>query len=247
VQPDTGELISQFVSILCISIMSSLCGIKTYRARYKYLSYTRWLVKALYLLSWAFTSSSMILTSTNNDNQISCFLSIMTCDLFYSGTKLTIYCWLIEKVWAISTAHQTRWNTLSYKIHCLLLTPYIAIFSLMVSYHRSDITETGECIIGFGAIASVPLLVYDFLFNLYMTILFVKKLTKTDKDIVISQKVSRLQEVAQRTLFASVVCLFVSFANIMALIALDGRERGVICLTCCTVDVTINVITIHWV
>lgn len=28
---------------------------------------------------------------------------------------------------------------------------------------------------------------------------------------------------------------------------MNGRERGVLCLTCCTVDVTINVITIHWV
>ncbi|KAG1436701.1 hypothetical protein G6F56_013444 [Rhizopus delemar] len=58
---------------------------------------------------------------------------------------------------------------------------------------------------------------------------------------------SRLHDVALRTLIASIVCLIVSFANIFALILLEGRERGVLCLTCCTLDVTINVITIHWV
>lgn len=58
---------------------------------------------------------------------------------------------------------------------------------------------------------------------------------------------SRLNEVAFRTLVASIVCLVVSFANIFSLQMLHGRERGLVCLTCCTVDVTINVITIHWV
>lgn len=81
---------------------------------------------------------------------------------------------------------------------------------------------------------------------MYMTILFIRplfKLGKHDK----SKKDSRLHEVALRTLVASVVCLIVSFANIFSLQMLNGRERGLVCLTCCTVDVTINVITIHWV
>ncbi|KAI9480504.1 MAG: hypothetical protein EXX96DRAFT_480496, partial [Benjaminiella poitrasii] len=82
-------------------------------------------------------------------------------------------------------------------------------------------------------------------FNLYMTVLFVKPLMKTD--VRTNWKESRLHQVAKRTLVASVVSLLVSLANIMALTILNGRERGVLCLTCCTVDVTINVIIIHWV
>lgn len=80
-----------------------------------------------------------------------------------------------------------------------------------------------------------------------MTFLFVKPLIETGKNVRAESRVSRLHEVARRTLVASVVTLLVSFANILALILLDGRERGVVCLTCCNVDVTINVITIHWV
>lgn len=80
-----------------------------------------------------------------------------------------------------------------------------------------------------------------------MTILFVKPLLRLGKGVRVDWRSSRLHEVARRTLIASVVALLVSFANVVTLIILDGHERGVLCLTCCTVDVTINAITIHWV
>lgn len=99
-----------------------------------------------------------------------------------------------------------------------------------------------------------------------MTIFFVRPLLKLGKsNNANDRKQSRLHEVALRTLVASIVCLVVSFANIFSLQMLNGRERGLVCLTCCTgnsftlftpfldliilpaVDVTINVITIHWV
>lgn len=70
---------------------------------------------------------------------------------------------------------------------------------------------------------------------------------RISKSVQADWRTSRLHDVAVRTLAASVVCLLVSFANILALIILDGRERGVLCLTCCSVDVTINVVTVHWV
>lgn len=82
-----------------------------------------------------------------------------------------------------------------------------------------------------------------------MTILFIKPLMRMSGNTINfgSKKNSRLHEVALRTLVASVVCLVVSFANIFALVMLNGRERGLVCMTCCTVDVTVNVITVHWV
>lgn len=55
-----------------------------------------------------------------------------------------------------------------------------------------------------------------------------------------------LRVLAKRTLIASVVCLLVSLANILILSILR-HERGLICLTCCTFDVTVNAVTIHFV
>lgn len=83
-----------------------------------------------------------------------------------------------------------------------------------------------------------------------MTIFFIRPLLKLSSSgikRVTDWKASRLNEVALRTLVASVVCLVASFANVFSLVMFNGRERGLVCLTCCTVDVIINVVTIHWV
>lgn len=65
-QPDGGELASQLVSLLCITVMVILFGIKTYNVQFKYLTYSRWLVIQLYVLSWGFTVAAMLFVSTNN-------------------------------------------------------------------------------------------------------------------------------------------------------------------------------------
>jgi hypothetical protein len=80
-----------------------------------------------------------------------------------------------------------------------------------------------------------------------MTIFFVRPLLKLGAGVKAGWRASRLNEVALRTMVASVVCLVASFANVLALVLFNGRQRGLVCLTCCTVDVTINVVTIHWV
>ncbi|KAI8079156.1 hypothetical protein BDF21DRAFT_419557 [Thamnidium elegans] len=247
-QPDGSEIAAKVVSIFSITLIALLFGVKTYNVHFRYLTYSRWLILALYLLSWSFSTLSMILVTTNNRNFTSCFLSIMVCDIFYSGTKIAIYAWLIEKVYVVSSIRTTRWKSKAYRFHLVLMTPYIAIFTLMMVFHIAEIDDSGICIIGLQSIASLPLLIYDFLINLYMTIFFIRPLLKLGSGAKkIDWKASRLNEVALRTLVASVVCLIASFANVFSLVMFDGRERGLVCLTCCTVDVTINVTTIHWV
>ncbi|KAI8343988.1 hypothetical protein BC941DRAFT_2273 [Chlamydoabsidia padenii] len=246
-QPDGGEMASQIIALSAISTMCVLFGAKTYNVQYKYLSYSRWLVLLLYICSWAFTVSALILIATNNGNYLSCLLSELACDVFYSGTKILIYCWLIEKVWVVNAPRTSRWQTRSYRIHVFMLTPYIAIFSLMVIFHNAWLESDGLCQIGLQAIATIPLITYDFIFNMYMTILFILPLMKVGSDTNIDWKQSRLHEVAKKTLIASVVCLIASFTNITALAIMNGVERGIVCLTCCLVDVVINVVTIHWV
>ncbi|KAI9308471.1 hypothetical protein BJ944DRAFT_156189, partial [Cunninghamella echinulata] len=246
-QPDNEEIASQFIGLFGVTVVCILFGIKTYNIQYKFLSYSKWLIILLYICSWAFTVSGLTLMLTNNGNFTSCLLSEYACDVFYSGTKICIYCWLIEKVWIVNAGRTSRWDTLSYRFHILLLTPYVGIFALMIYFHNAWLLADGTCIIGLQVYASVPLLVYDFIINLYMTILFVRPIMKIDKVTNADQKTSRLRDVARRTMVASVVCLIASFANVCALAILQGQERGVVCLTCCMFDVAINVITIHWV
>ncbi|KAG2219434.1 hypothetical protein INT45_002319 [Circinella minor] len=246
-QPDPTELTSQMIALVSTTVMCVLFGIKTYNVDFRYLTYSRWLVIALYVNSWAFTFAAILLASTNNGNATSCLLSELACDIFYAGTKFTIYFWLVEKVWVVSAVRKARMKTTSYKFHLLLMTPFAITFTLMILFHIAELLEDGTCMIGLQPIASIPLLAYDFIFNLYMTILFVRPLLKAGKSISTDWKSTRLHDVARRTLVASVVCLFVSFANIFVLTLMNGRERGAVCLACCYVDVTINVVTIHWV
>ncbi|KAI9309515.1 hypothetical protein BJ944DRAFT_258375 [Cunninghamella echinulata] len=248
-QPEPGELISQIIGLGGVTIMSVLFGIKTYNIQYRYLTYSKWLVLSLYFCSWAFTVSGLNLVFTNNGNYMSCLLSILACDIFYSGTKIIIYCWLIEKVWVVNAGRTSRWQTKSYRFHMLLLVPYIGIFILMLLFHNAWLEKDGSCTIGLQLPATIPLVTYDFLINLYMTILFVRPLLKLDKvsNNNKDHQAERLKDVARRTMVASVVCLIVSFANIGSLAILKGVERGAICLTCCYTDVVINVITVHWV
>ncbi|ORX44097.1 hypothetical protein DM01DRAFT_1411408 [Hesseltinella vesiculosa] len=246
-QMEAGELASQLVSLLAITMTCSLFGIKTYKIELKQLSYVRLLVINLYVCSWAFTVSAFLLAFTNNGNPTSCLLSILTCDLFYCGTKFIIYLWLIERAYIVSDNRVSRWENWGYRINVLLMSPYIVIFTLMIIYRNNIMGVDGFCYIGLQPIANIPVLVYDTIFNLYMTILFVMPLIRVGKNTNRHWQGSRLHDLTRRSLIASVVCLVASFANALSATIMDGKERGFICLMCCTIDVAINVLTIHWV
>lgn len=159
------EILSQFISLSCISVLSTLFGAKTSTERVRHLTYARLLVLFVYGASWAFTTASTILVATNNYNEISCTLSILTCDVFYAGSKILIYAWyvlpffsdsfdstlynsthiteyifrLIERIWVVQAVKTKRLRTPMYRFHIVLLLPYFVIFSLMVSYKAIDI------------------------------------------------------------------------------------------------------------
>ncbi|KAI9321374.1 hypothetical protein BX666DRAFT_1850776 [Dichotomocladium elegans] len=257
--PDTLEIISEALSLACITILALALGAKSKGQRLSALTYGRALVLFLYILSWMFCVMSIVTVSTNNrnthrskgriDNIVSCTLGILICDVFYAGTKITIYAWLIERVHLATAVRLGRWQTTQYRIHMGMLCPYIGIFILMLIYRNNYILEDGTCIIGLQPISSIPLMCYDFLLNLYLTFLFVRPLINASRNPVNSSdwKGSRLYRLTRRTVVSSAVCLTVSLVNILILAVSSGRERGLVCLTMCTVDVTINVITIHWV
>lgn len=79
-----------------------------------------------------------------------------------------------------------------------------------------------------------------------MTVLFVRPLLKVSKSLNRDRKQTSLVDVAKRSLVASVVSLLASVANILTA-AVFMRERGVICMTCCMVDVAVSLVTIHWI
>jgi hypothetical protein len=139
---------------------------------------------------------------------------------------------------------------------CLLL-PYIAVITLMIVFRHARINQVGQmdfvpdrrlghCDIGLGEAATYPLIFYDIFVSCWLTFLFIRPLMSSTSLLQGPSK-GKLRNVARRTLMGCVMSLIISTGNVASLITSQGWERGLICLSCCTADVTLNAMTIHWV
>ena len=64
--PDGLEIMSEMISLICMTILGGLLGAKSKRECLVNLTYGRILVFIVYMLSWAFAVTSMLSVSTNN-------------------------------------------------------------------------------------------------------------------------------------------------------------------------------------
>ena len=64
--PDALEIMSEMISLICMTILGLLLGAKSKRECLVNLTYGRILVFIVYILSWAFAVTSMVSVSTNN-------------------------------------------------------------------------------------------------------------------------------------------------------------------------------------
>lgn len=116
----------------------------------------------------------------------------------------------------------------------------------MLVFRVSHLESDGTCLIGLLPPASVTLIIYDIFISSWLTALFIRPLLSSTSLLQGPSK-GKLRDVARRTLMGSVVALILSSANIFTLVVFQGKERGLICLASCTVDVTLNAMTVHWV
>ncbi|KAG0052405.1 hypothetical protein BGZ83_002656 [Gryganskiella cystojenkinii] len=226
--------------------MSVLFGRKTAGTKMSTINYARGLVVSLYLVSWTFSLLAAMLVQTNNFNVISCTISIYSCITLYACSKIIIYLFLMEKVYVVTAVGATRYNFLLYRINLALLVPYFGILCLMIIFRVSEVEDTGHCKIGLLPPASVTLILYDIFISSWLTILFIRPLMSSTSLLQGPSK-GKLRDVARRTLMGSLVALLLSSANVFTLVYFKGHERGLICLASCTVDVTLNAMTVHWV
>ncbi|KAG0038614.1 hypothetical protein BGZ82_011425 [Podila clonocystis] len=244
--PDPEESVSLFISLASISLMSVLFGRKTAGTKLATVNYARGMVISLYLVSWAFSLIAAMLVQTNNFNVVSCTISIYSCIVLYAFSKIIIYLFLMEKVYVVTAVGTTRANFMLYRINLILLVPYFGIFALMLIFRVSRLTDDGTCLIGLLPPASVTLIIYDIFISTWLTVLFIRPLMSSTSLLQGPSK-GKLRDVARRTLLGSIVALILSTANVFTLVVFKGHERGLICLASCTVDVTLNAMTVHWV
>jgi hypothetical protein len=70
VGPDVLEIISEFISLVCITVLATAIGSKTFGETLKTINYGRVMVIILYLMSWAFATTSAVVVSTNNSEYL---------------------------------------------------------------------------------------------------------------------------------------------------------------------------------
>ncbi|KAI8348594.1 hypothetical protein B0O80DRAFT_462661 [Mortierella sp. GBAus27b] len=226
--------------------MSVLFGRKTTGTKANTINYARGLVVVIYIVSWSFSLIAAMLVQTNNFNILSCTLSVYLCIILYALDKIVIYLFLMEKVYVVTAVGTSRANFMLYRINMALLVPYLGIFCLMIVYRFSGLQSDGECFIGLLPPASVTLILYDVFISSWLTILFIRPLMSSSS-MLQGPSEGRLRDVARRTLVGSLICLFLSTANVFTLVLFRGQERGLICLASCTIDVTLNAMSVHWV
>ncbi|KAF9344146.1 hypothetical protein BGX26_004733 [Mortierella sp. AD094] len=244
--PDREETSGLFMSLASITLMALLFGRKTSATSFASLNYARALVVILYTVSWLFSFSAALLAQTNNNNFLSCQLSIFVCIFLYAGSKILIYLFLIERVHIVTAVGITRWNCPMFKFNIFLLSPYFAIVILAILYRIANIEGDEKCYIGLEDVVSFPLITYDSLLSIWLTFLFLRALYSSTSKLQGPTK-GKLRDVARRTLVGTILSLIFSTTNIASIAVFKGTQRGVLCLTFCTLDVTLNAITIHWI
>ncbi|KAL5120344.1 hypothetical protein ACEQ8H_001634 [Pleosporales sp. CAS-2024a] len=106
------------------------------------------------------------------------------------------------------------------------------------------IDESGVCIIGMQKIAMLPLIIFEVIVNVYLTLLFVIPLRGMYS--YQNHSHSMLKRMAFRSFVGSCATLTTSVINLTILMLLHG-EPGWICLMCCNADILFCVIVLHWV
>ncbi|KAM6477751.1 hypothetical protein HDV62DRAFT_401266 [Trichoderma sp. SZMC 28011] len=183
-----------------------------------------WLVFAIYVDSYLFVIATAVLQHSLgvNSSYGICEAAIFLCLVCYVTTKF-IYLFLAEKAWIIRGATTPRLKSILYLVNSLgMLTIYIAVVILNFVFRITEM-RSGECIIGMRSAAMIPLISFDTVINVYLTIMFLIPLKKlySYTNMARTRANIRLRMVAFRTFCGAVCTLVSSIVNLSVLMALN--------------------------
>ncbi|OCK74406.1 hypothetical protein K432DRAFT_409888 [Lepidopterella palustris CBS 459.81] len=208
---------------------------------------TSWLIIAIYIDSTLFVFVTAIISKGLgiNDSRQICEGAILLCLICYMTTKVLIYFFLVEKAYIIRGSRQPRMKDRLYLFNFFgMIVPYLAVIVLNFIFRIAYINQNGVCIIGMKKVAMLPLISFDVLVNIYLTMLFLIPLRKLYS--YQHNKNTALRKMALRTFVGSCATLASSVVNLTVLMVLKG-EPGWICLMCCNADILFSALVLHWI
>ncbi|KAM0329129.1 hypothetical protein ACHAQA_004425 [Verticillium albo-atrum] len=176
-----------------------------------------------------------------------CDGAILLCLVCYVTTKL-IYLFLVERAHVVRGTKKSRFRSKMYLFNSFGMLGVYAIIAILNFIFRITRLEDGLCVIGMQKVSMIPLISFDAVVNIYLTILFLiplknlysfKNFPKTPANI-------RLRTLAMRTFVGALCTTVSSIINLTVLMALNG-EPGWVCLMCCNSDILFSAIVVQWV
>jgi len=150
-----------------------------------------------------------------------------------------------------------------------MISAYVVVIVLNFVFRTGYINGRGVCVIGMKKFAMIPLISFDVVVNVYLTMLFLVPLRSASVPSSVHLLAASpcapltnnrtsglysyqnntnltLRKMALRTFFGSCATLTSSVVNLTVLMVLNG-EPGWICLMCCNADILFSVLVLHWV
>ncbi|EXF76900.1 hypothetical protein CFIO01_12562 [Colletotrichum fioriniae PJ7] len=250
-EPIGGTVMSVIICLVSISIISGFFVQRgTVLRNWRRIPFVVWLVLAVYIDSYLFVFVTAVLQfalGVNKNVQI-CDGAILLCLVCYLSTKVLIYLFLVEKAHIIRGATKPRLQSKLYLFNSFGMLGVYAVIAILNFIFRITRIDDGQCYIGMQKVSMIPLISFDAVVNVYLTILFLiplkslysfKNFPKTTANI-------RLRSVALRTFVGALCTLTSSIVNLTVLMALNG-EPGWVCLMCCNSDILFSAIVVQWV
>ncbi|KAM5355652.1 hypothetical protein ACJ41O_002298 [Fusarium nematophilum] len=249
--PVGGDLMAVIVTLAAISVLSAflsqrILAVKSWRR----LPFVVWIVFAIYVDSYFFVFVTAILQQVfgvNSSFHI-CHGAILLCLVCYVTTKIFIYVFLVEKAYIIRSSAVRRMKSKLYLFNMFGMLGCYTVVVILNFVFRIARIENGECVIGMQPISMIPLISFDAVVNVYLTILFLIPLKNlySFKNLPRTHANARLRMVAFRTFVGACCTLVSSIVNLTVLMVLNG-EPGWVCLMCCNSDILFSAIVIQWV
>lgn len=249
--PVGGDVMSVVITLGAVTVLSAFLfqrinSVKNWRQ----LPFVWWLVFAIYVDSYFFVIATAILQQVfgvNTHHNI-CHGAILLCLVCYVTTKILIYVFLVEKAYIIRSTTTTRMKSKLYLFNMFGMLGCYGIVVILNFVFRIAKIENGQCIIGMKSIAMIPLISFDAVVNVYLTILFLIPLKNlySFKNMPRTPATLRLKTMAFRTFIGACCTLVSSIVNLTVLMVLNG-EPGWVCLMCCNSDILFSAIVIQWV
>lgn len=109
-----------------------------------------------------------------NSSRVVCEGGILLCLACYMTTKILIYYFLVERAYIVRGSLKSRLKTKLWVFNCLfMILPYTVLAVINFIWRITYINDEGVCIIGMQKTAMLPLITFEVVVNVYLTLLFV--------------------------------------------------------------------------